>query len=161
MRPVIANILKTLAVIIAIPSVGYFALPHLVCLDLPKARKLTDCTNSVLMFSLTCEHSPSYQFVLGLSTSQSETTGFRGEIVIQQGYRKVITIPITSQDMTRCNWLPGLDGRILTWNRTNAGERLSEVLRQGQTYDVRVAFSETPSADNSLWFCSMGKAKLW
>jgi hypothetical protein len=41
------------------------------------------------------------------------------------------------------------------------GERLSGLLRRGQTYEVRVAFSEAPPTDSSLWFASMGEAKWW
>src|SRR6185295_6820938 len=128
MRIAIANILKVMSVVFAIGVVGYFALPHLVCMDVPKRQKLTDCTNSVLAFTLTCEHSSPYQFVLGLDSSVSKTPAFRGEIIIQQSTGTVATIPIDYHDMTVCNWLPGLDGYILTWNRTNKGERLSEYL---------------------------------
>ena len=72
-----------MVVVVAIGVVGYFALPHLVCMDVPKQQKVSDCTNSVLAFALTCEHSPPYQFVLGLGSSQSQTSAFRGEIVIR------------------------------------------------------------------------------
>jgi hypothetical protein len=159
MRLVITNILKAVGVIIALGVVGYFALPHLVCMDIPKEQKVSDCTNNVLAFALNCEHSPPYQFVLGFGSSHSQTSAFRGEIVIQQNSRTVATIPIGSQDMTACNWLPVLGGYILTWNRTNAGEGLSDFLRRGQSYDVRVAFSEAPPTNSSLWFSSMGRVK--
>jgi hypothetical protein len=176
-----------------------------VCTDVPERQKLTDCTANALAFTMTCDHSPPYQFVLGVPPSHTGPFAFRGEVIIEQSTGTVARIQIGSEHMTPCNWLPGLDGYILTWNRTNAGERLGELLRHGQSYNVRVAFteslfqkcssrreealhnrrmvssqrnqslltsaatipgifqtrSEAPPTDTSLWFSSMGRAKLW
>ena len=147
------------AALIALGVIGYFALPYLVCMEVPKQQKLVDCNTNALAFKMTCDHSPPYQFVLGIGLSPSPPCAFRGEIIIKQSTGTVATIPIGSQDMTSCNWLPGLDGYILTWNRTNAGERLSELLRRGQSYDVSVTFAEGPPSGSSLWFSSVGRAK--
>ena len=157
----IAKLIKVVAALLVLGVIGYFALPRLVCTDVPKRQKLADCNTNALAFTMTCDHSPPYQFVLGLGPSHTGPLAFRGEVIIQQGTGTVARIQIGSEHITSCNWLPGLDGYILTWNRTNAGERLGELLRRGQSYDVRVAFAEAPPTDSSLWFSSMGRAKLW
>ena len=158
----IAKLIKVVVALLVLGVIGYFALPCLVCMDVPKRQKLADCNTNALAFTMTCDHSPPYDFVLGLGASHTGPFPFRGEVIIQQSTGMVARIQIGSGRMTPCNWLPGLDGYILTWNPTNAGERrLSELLRHGQSYDVRVAFAEGPPADSSLWFSSMGRAKLW
>lgn len=157
----LAKLLKVVAAIVAVGTVGYFALPYLVCMDTPKYEKLADCNTNALAFTMTCEHSPPYEFVFGLGPSHKGPLAFRGEIVVQQSTGAVARIQIDSDHITPCNWLAGagLDGYILTWSRTNAGERLSKLLRRGQSYDVHVAFSEVPPTDSSLWFSSIGRAK--
>jgi hypothetical protein len=156
---VIAKLIKVVAALLALGIIGYFALPHLVCMDMPKRQKLADCNTNALAFTMTCDHSPPYQFVLGLGPSHTGPFSFRGEVIIQQSTGTVARIRIGSEQITPCNWLPGLDAYILTWSRTNAGERLGELLRRDQSYDVRVAFTEAPPTDSSLWFSSMGRAK--
>jgi hypothetical protein len=157
---VIAKLLKVVAALLALGVIGYFALPHLVCMEIPERQKLADCNTNAIAFTMTCDHSPPYAFVLGLGPSHTGPLAFRGEVSIQQRTGTVARIQIGSDDITPCNWLAGsgLDGYILTWNRTNAGERLSELLRRGESYDVRVAFSEAPPTDSSWWFSSMGRA---
>ena len=39
----IAKLLKVVAAIIAVGIIGYFALPYLVCMEMPKQQKLADC----------------------------------------------------------------------------------------------------------------------
>jgi hypothetical protein len=158
---VIAKLLKVVLALLVLGIIGYFALPRLGCMDVPKRQKLADCNTNSLAFTMTCDHSPPYQFVLGLGPSQTGALAFRGEVIIQQSTGTVARIQIGSDHATPCNWLSGLDGYILTWNRTNVGELLGELLRQGQSYDVRVAFAEPPPADSSLWLSSMGRATLW
>src|SRR5512140_600916 len=140
------------AALLALGVVGSFGLPRLVCMDVPKRQKLADCNTNALAFTMTCDHSPPYQFVLGLGPSHAGPLAFRGEVIIQQSTGTVARIEIGSEHIISCNWLPDLDGYILTWNRTNAGERLGELLRRGQSYDVRVAFAEAPPTDSTLWF---------
>ncbi len=156
-----AKFLKVVAALLVLGVVGYFVLPHLVCMEMPQRQKLADCSTNAMAFTMTCDHSPPYEFVLGLGPSHTGPIVFHGEVIIQQSTGTVASIQIASDNITPCNWLPGLDGFILTWNRTNAGERLGELLRRGQSYDVRVAFSEMPPSGSSLWFSSMGRAKLW
>ena len=157
----IANLIKVVAALLVLGVIGYFALSRLVCTDSPKRQKLADCNTNALAFAMTCDHSPPYQFVLGLGLSHTGPLAFRGEVIIQQSTGMVAKIQIGSDHITSCNWLPGLDSYILTWNRTNAGERLGKVLHRGQRYNVRVTFAETPPTGSSLWFSSMGRAKLW
>jgi hypothetical protein len=159
MGVVTTKVLKVLGAILAVVVIGYFALPHLVCTEIPERQKLVDCNSNTLAFVLTCDHSPPYQFVLGLAPSHTGSFSFRGEVVIQQSTGTIARIQIGSDHITPCNWLPSLDGYILTWSRTNAGERLGELLHRGRTYDVRVAFSEAPPLGSSLWFSSIGRAK--
>ena len=157
----IAKFLKVVAALLVLGVSGYFAIPRLLCVEVPQRQKLVDCNTNALAFTMTCDHSPPYQFVLGLAPSHTGPLVFRGEVVIQQRTGTVARIQIGSERITSCNWLPVLDGYILTWSRTNAGERLGEFLHRGQSYDVRVAFAETPPTNSSLWFSSMAKAKLW
>ena len=155
----IAKLLQSVGAVTALGVVVYFALPHLVCMGIPKQQKLTDCTSNALAFHMTCERSPPYQFVLGLGPSHTGQFAFRGELLIRQTTGVVARIEIDSAHASFCNWLPGVDGYILTWHRTNAGERLSEFLSRGQSYDVGVTFVEGPPSDSSLWFTSIGRAK--
>lgn len=155
------ELLKVVVAIVALGTIGYFALPHLVCTKTFERQKLADCSTDALTFTMTCDHSPPYAFVLGFGSSHSQTDAFRGEITLKQSTGTVAKIPISSQNIMPCNWLPGLDAYILTSNRTNAGERLSELLRHGKTYDVSVTFAEVPPSDSSLWFTSIGRAKWW
>ncbi len=155
------KVAKLVTALIAVGVIGYFALPYLVCMEIPERQKMADCNTNTLAFTMTCDHSPPYAIVLGIEPAGPHTNTFGGTIIIKQGAQTVATIPIDSSDMTPCNWLPGLDAYILTWRRTNAGEPLSELLRRGQTYDVSVTFAERPPRDSTLWFSSMGRAKWW
>lgn len=157
----IGKLLKVVVALLVLGVIGYFALPRLVCMEVPKQQKLADCNTNALVFTLACDHSPPYALVLGRDPSQQPLT-FRGEVIFRQSTGTVARIEIASDRMTPCNWLPGLEGYILTWGQTNVGEqRLSELLHRRQSYHVRVTFSESPPADSSLWFSSMGRAKLW
>ncbi len=152
----VAKHIKVALALLVLGVIGYLALP-----DVPKRVKLADCNTNSVAFTMTYDHSPPYHFVLGLNPSHTGLLAFRGEVVIQQSTGTVARIAVGSDHSTPCNWLPGLDGYILTWNRTNTGERLDELLRRGQSYAVRVAFAEAPPTDSSLWFASMGRARLW
>jgi hypothetical protein len=126
--------------------------------EVPQAQKLADCTTNSLDFSMTVQYSEPYQFVLGIPLTQTGQLSFRGEIVLQQSTGVVARIPISSSDSIACNWLhsaPDLSGHILTWSHTNHGERLSDMLVQGQAYDVHVAFEEPPPDRSSLWLSSL------
>jgi hypothetical protein len=142
------------ALIAASMSVGCF------CKEVPNERKLADCTTNDLQFQMICSNWPPYQILLG-SPLTHDLPDFRGEIIVQQGTSVVSRILINSTNVTPCNWLDqeGLKGCILTWNRTNQLEKLSKVLVQGQTYNVRVRFEETFPPETTLWFSSMGKAR--
>jgi hypothetical protein len=131
-------------------------------IPLPKQEKLADCTSQSLSFPMTVRYHEPYQFVLGLPHTSTGQLAFRGEIQLRQSTQIVARIPISSDDITYCNWLdqksgPGLAGFILTWSRTNQGERLGEIFVRGQMYDVLLTFSESPPRDSSLWFSSMGR----
>ena len=158
----VKQLLKVVAAVVMVGTIGYLALPYLVCLDVPKYAKLADCNTNALAFKMTCDHSPS-AFVLGLGPSPAGPLTFRGEILVQQGTGTVARIPIDSDHITPCNWLAGagLDGYLLAWDRTNDDGRLSKRLRRGQGYEVRVTFLEAPPTNSSLWLSSIGRAKLW
>ena len=123
--------------------------------EVPQEQKVADCTTNSLDFSMTIQYSAPYQFVLGVPQSQTGQMSFHGEIVLKQTTGIVARIPISSQDITSCNWLPSVDGYILTWSRTNHGDRISDILHPKQTYDVHVAFDEMPPTNSSLWLSSM------
>jgi len=123
--------------------------------EVPQKQKIADCTTNHLDFPMTVQYSPPYQFLLGVSSSTGQLS-FHGEIVLQQSTGVVARIPISSQDITSCNWLPpDVSGYILTWSRTNRGEQISDILHPKQTYDVHVTFDEMPPTNSSLWLSSM------
>jgi len=123
--------------------------------DVPVVQKIADCTTNRLDFPMTIQYWPPYQFLLGISSPTGQLS-FRGEIVLQQGTGVVARIPISSQDIQTCNWLHSdLSGYILTWSRTNHGDRVSDILLRKQTYDVHVTFAEPPPTNSSLWFSSL------
>ena len=129
-------------------------------IPIPKREKLADCTSKRLSFPLTFRYHPPYQFLLGVSYTSPGAVDFRGEIELRQATGTVTRILISSDQLTECDWLdrePGIKGYILTWSRTNRGDQLSDILVTGQTYDVRVAFSQDPPRGISLWLSSMGK----
>jgi hypothetical protein len=130
---------------------------------IPQQQKLADCTTNSFEFTMPVQFGPPYQFVLGMPHSQTGQISFAGEMLVRQGTDTVVRIPISSLDVTRCNWLEhgyGLAGHILTWSRTNQTERLSDLLVRGQTYDVHVTFTVPPPSQSSLWLSSMSKAGL-
>ncbi len=129
----------------------------------PQEQKLADCTTNTLAFSMTVHYSPPYQFVLGVPLAQTGQVSFTGEIVVLHGADTVARVPFTSRDATPCNWLEhdsGLAGYILTWSRTNQGQRLAGLLARKQTYDVHVIFTEAPPPQSSLWLSSISKPGL-
>jgi hypothetical protein len=123
----------------------------------PRQQKLANCNSNALAFTMACEPSPPYQFVLG--TPHQAPLAFRGEITIQQNTELVARIPISSDFITPCSGLSGLDAYLLTGSRTNTGERLGELLHPGQNYDVRVDFFEMPPRGSSFWFTSIAKSR--
>lgn len=128
------------------------------CKDIPVEERLIACTNRTLRFKMTVEHDPPYQFLLGLSRPSPGALSFRGEIVVSQSTGEVARIPIDGRNVTPCNWLHDSSGYILTWSRTNQGERLQTFLAKGRAYHVEVIFVEQPPAESSLWLSSVGKA---
>jgi hypothetical protein len=157
---VIKVLWRTAAVLAIIGLLAAWANYRIHRTPIPKCDKLADCTSESLSFPMTVRYHDPYQFVLGLRPSSTGQLSFRGEVEIRQSTQVVARIPISSDDMTPCNWLdskPGLAGYILTWSRTNRGERLSEILARGQSYGVQVAFSQSPPRDSSLWLSSIGR----
>ena len=127
---------------------------------MPKLEKLIDCTSASVSFPMTVRYHDPYQLVLGVAHDSAGQLNFRGEVQVNQSTGLVARIPISSDDVTSCNWLgskSGLAGYILTWSRTNRGERLDDILVRGQSYSVRVAFSQSPPRDSSLWLSSIGR----
>lgn len=130
------------------------------CKHAPVEQRMVDCTNSTLRFQMTVQHHPPYQFVLGMPQTSTNQLSFRGEVIVRQSTGIVSRVPIGSESITPCNWLPGHSGYILTWGRTNQGERLASFLSRGQTYDMEVRFSNPPPPVSSFWFTSMGRFGL-
>ena len=129
-------------------------------IPIPKREKLAGCTGQDLSFQMAVHYHEPYQLLLGLPHTSTGLLAFHGEVQLRQSTGLVARIQISSDDLTACNWLdhtPGLSGYILTWSRTNRGERLGDILVRGQTYDVRVEFSRAPPPDSSLWLSSIGK----
>ncbi len=161
-RRVIKVVGRTAAVLAVIGLVAAWANYKIHRISIPKREKLADCTSESLSFPMTVRYYEPYQFVLGLPHSSTGQLSFRGEVQIRQSTQLVARIPISSDDITPCNWLDprpgqGLAGYILTWSRTNRGERLSEILVRGQSYDMQVRFSQSPPRDSSLWLSSTGR----
>jgi hypothetical protein len=129
-------------------------------IPIPKREKLADCTPGNFLFPLRVRYHEPYQFVLGVAHSTQGPLDFHGEIELRQATGVVARIPISSGQLTPCNWLDreaGLSGYILTWSRTNQGERLGDVLVRGQTYKASVSFSNAPPQGSSLWLSSIGR----
>ena len=131
-------------------------------ISIPKREKLADCTSDSFSFTMAVRYHEPYQFVLGLPHTSPQELSFRGEVQLRQSTGLVARISISSDDVAPCNWLApkpgsGLAGYILTWSRTNRGERLSEILTRGQSYEVQVRFSQPPPRDSSLWLSSIGR----
>ena len=127
------------------------------CNEVPVEHRLTDCTNSTLRFQMPVKEFPPYQFVMGMPQSPTGQLNFRGEIVLRQSTGIVARVQISSETITPCNWLNGLSGYILTWERTN---RLESILKRGQTYDVEIQFSEPPPPESSVWLSAMKRVGL-
>jgi hypothetical protein len=152
--------MRTLRTRFGLAALGGLILCGCICKDVPVETKVADCTNRTLHFQMTVQHHPPYQFVLGLPPGGTNQLTFRGEVSITHGGNTVARLPIGSQAITECNWLPGLSGYILTWNRTNRAERLESFLARGQRYEVAIQFSELPPPESSFWLTSMGKVGL-
>ena len=159
---IIKVVCKTAAVLVVGALIAAWVNYKIHRVPIPKREKLADCTSDTLSFPVTVRYHEPYSIVLGLPHSSTDQLSFRGEVQLRQSTKLVARIPISSDDITPCNWLDpkpgqGLAGYILTWSRTNRGERLREILARGQTYDVQVTFSQSPPKDSSLWFTSIGK----
>ena len=126
--------------------------------DVPRRQKLVDCTTNHSDFPMRVEYSAPYYFVLGVPKSNGGQVNFRGELVLRRTNNVIARIPISSKDITPCNWLhsaPDLSGYVLGWQRTNSVPKLEDVLVRGETYDVQIAFDEQPPAGSSLWLSSV------
>lgn len=160
-NPRIIKVVTSIAAVLAV--IGLFALwvnDLIHRIPVPTCEKLADCTSESFSFPMTVRYHDHYQFVLGLPHASTGQLSFRGEVQVSQSTGLVARIPISSDDITPCNWLdakPGLVGYILTWSRTNRGERLDDILVKGQSYNVQVAFSQSPPRDSSIWISSLGR----
>jgi hypothetical protein len=139
------------ALFLAVLSSGCF------CKEVPREKKLADCTTNALTFRVTWPTGELFQIVLGVPYSATNGLTFRGELVFRQTTGIVARMPVSSEDVTPCNWLdnhagaPHVAGYILTWSRTNDTKRLDHLFAKGQTYDVETRFSESPPQTSTLW----------
>ena len=154
-----SRVIRNIAVVmIVLGSVAFWLFLNVRRVPIPKRDKLTDCTSDKLSFTMPIQYRPPHQFLLGVPLPPTEALSFHGEIRVSHQTGLVARISISSDDITGCNWLDPrhrLAGFILTWSQTNAGQRLSDVLVRGQTYDVQVTFSKPPPKDSSLWLSSV------
>ena len=156
----IIKVVTSVAVVLRV--IGLFALwanYKIHRIPIPKCEKLADCTSESLSFPMTVRYHDPYQFVLGLPPASTRQLSFSGEMQVSQSTGLVARIPISSEDITPCNWLdrkPGLAGYILTWSRSKRGDGLDDILVRGQSYNVQVVFSESPPRDSSIWISSIG-----
>jgi hypothetical protein len=84
----------------------------------------------------------------------AECPAFEGTLMIAGPDGDVMTLPITSADSQRSNWLHecGGTGYLLTMGRQPS---LGEVLVRGQSYRLVLRFEESLPEGCSLWFSSM------
>jgi hypothetical protein len=139
-------------------QVGLLAILFSSGCGIPQEQKLADCTTNDFGFTMRVQYRPPYQFLLSMPHSETGKISFAGEIVLKQAASVVADIPISSHDAVPCNWLEqdhGLSCYILTWSRTNQGQRLNDVFFQKHSYEVRVTFTEPPPAQSSLWLSSI------
>jgi hypothetical protein len=133
------------------------------CKDVPREQKLADCTTNALAFRVAWPTGELFSIVLGVPYPDTNALSFRGELVFRQTTGAVARVPISSQNVTPCNWLdnhpssPNLAGYILTWSRTNAAQRLDGLFAKGQSYDVDVQFTEPPPRTSTLWLHWIGQ----
>lgn len=162
-NPRVIKVLSGMVVVLAvIGMLAVWANYKIHRIPVPKREKLADCTSDTLSFPMSVRYHAPYSIVLGLPHTSTGQLSFRGEVQLRQSTQLVARIPISSDDITPCNWLDpkpgqGLAGYILTWSLTNRGERLSDILARGQTYDVQIRFSQSPPKESSLWLTSIGK----
>jgi hypothetical protein len=129
----------------------------------PREQKLTDCTTNALAFRVAWPTGELFQIVLGVPYPDTNALAFRGELIFRQGTGTVARVPVSSQDVTACNWLdnhasaPHVAGYILTWSRTNVAERLDHLFTKGQSYDVEIHFTEPPPPTSTLWLHWIGQ----
>ena len=125
--------------------------------DVPQYQKLTDFTNSTLEFTTMIQHKPPYQFLIGVPQSLTNRFSIKGDIILRESNSVVLRIPVSSHDLTPCNWLyssMGLNGYLLTSSRDNYTGRNGIPLLEKHTYDVHINFDEPPPTNSALWFCS-------
>ena len=104
----IAKLIKVVATLLVLGVIGYFALPRLVCTDVPKRQKLADCNTNALAFTMTCDHSPPYQFVLGLGpshTGRSPSVERLSSSKAQERLLRFRLVPTTSPPAVGCRVL--------------------------------------------------------
>jgi hypothetical protein len=131
--------------------------------EIPQQQKIADCLTNDFDFAMTIRYGSPYEFLLGVPHSQTDRVEFTGQIILTQSTGVVARIPISSHDMRSCNWLqqyPDLAAYILTWSRTNQGERLDDLLVRKQTYNVHVRFTNPPPPQSSLWLSSISRPWL-
>ena len=122
--------------------------------EVPTTERLADFAGGDLDIELRPELHPPYHLLVGVPGTSAAPPTFRGIIEIRSPDGSQHSVPISSDTATHANWIrqPSTSGFILAWSEP---QRLSDILRRGVTYRVRLSFTEPVPAGCSLWFASM------
>jgi hypothetical protein len=164
------RILIALAVVVGVVGLllagcAYFSNHIMVVMPLPREQKLSEITSDAVAADIVWPNAEpgSYQLVVGLQTNRfaydRPCPTFAGVVTVTgSNGSPVEQFPVSSTNVTQCNWLShkhGLDGFILTWKQTN-------VLRSstaGTQYKIGLNFEKRPEEFTSFWLCYLQSQK--
>jgi hypothetical protein len=129
----------------------------------PQRQIIAQCNTNDQQFRMIVEHASPYALVMGIPDSAKGNSVFRGDVTFSQTTGTVVRVPIGSDKLVLCNWLhstSNISAYILPWSTNEFVERFSGHLAQGQTYDVRVTFSNMPPEGSTLWFTSIKQLRV-
>ena len=85
------------------------------------AAAIDGLLQTTIHFQMTVQKSDRHiSLFLVLPATAPKRFDFAGEIFCVRAQARSARIPISSRDITGCNWLPGLSGYILTWDGPTA-----------------------------------------
>ncbi len=130
----------------------------------PQSIKLMECTNNILEFSFRAPKGHSYNFVLGtpgVGRMLKPPFLFSGHIHMSNETTNV-EFPINSELARQCNWLEGNGvpySLILTdpWNTNSVN--LDRLIREQESYNVKIVFDQPPPHSTSIWLYWLQAAK--
>jgi len=101
---------------------------------------------------LTLDQFPPYNLLLAVPGNAEKPPPFDGVLEVEDSKGAKFRIPIDSESSMKSSWVrePSTTGYILGWGRSE-GVRIGEVLKQGESFRLRVTFKNAPPPESSLW----------